>query len=581
MKKSLNILISVLLLCTLLAGCSDDTVISDGTTSPVIVETAGTVDVPETTVTGEDVTGDAVITLNGTSIMVSGTGATVEGCVVTITEPGDYVVSGTLDNGQIIVNAADEDKVKLIMNGVSIQCDTSAPIYVLSADKVIIELAEGSVNMVSDGTSYELIEGSDEPDAAIFSKDDLKIKGTGTLYVTGNYMRGIHSKDTLQIEEATIYVTAADDGLRGNNAVEITDTYIVVDAGADGIRTNNSEEEGRGYILIDGGHIEITSVLDGIQAVTDLTINTGEIVITSGGGSVNSSSDTGEDNVWGNWGGMGGGPGGDRPSDNATTVDEESAKAIKGTVSVTITGGTFVIDSSDDAIHSNGNVTISGGQFEIASGDDGVHADSTLSISAGDINLTKSYEGLEALDISISGGNISIVASDDGLNAAGGADSSSMNGRPGQNMFAGTGSGSITISDGTITVNASGDGIDSNGTIAQTGGSCVVFGPTNDGNGALDYQGTYDMDGGTMIAFGSTGMAQGSSTGSQQADLFVSLSGSAGSVLKVTDPSGTVICEQTVPKKYGCVFISTPAIKSGTTYTFYVDGTGIGSVAAQ
>ncbi|MFA7673866.1 MAG: carbohydrate-binding domain-containing protein, partial [Clostridia bacterium] len=509
MKKSLNIILSVLILCALLTGCVDETEVSESeeATSTVNVETAGTVEVPETAVTGDDVTGDAVITLNGTSITVSGTGATAEGCVVTITEPGDYVISGTLDDGQIIVNAKDEDKVRLIFNGVSIYCSTSAPIYILSAEKVIIELAEGSVNMVSDGASYVLAEGSDEPDAAIFSKDDLKIKGTGTLYVTGNYMRGIHTKDTLQIEEATVYVTAVDDGLRGNDAVEITDAYIVVDAGADGIRTNNSEEEGRGYILIDGGHIEVTSVLDGIQAVTDLTVNAGEIVITCGGGSVNSSSDTGSDSMWGNWGGMGGGPGGGRPSDNTTTTDEESAKAIKGSVSVTITGGTFIIDSSDDAIHSNGNVTINGGQFEIVSGDDGVHADSTLTISACDMNLTKSYEGLEALDIVISGGDINIVASDDGLNAAGGADSSSMNGRPGQNTFSGTGSGSITISGGTITVNASGDGIDSNGTIAQTGGSCLVFGPTNDGNGALDYQGTFDMDGGTMIAFGSTGMA--------------------------------------------------------------------------
>lgn len=252
-------------MCALLAGCSNEPIVISGnentqtnisgeTSSPVNVETAGTVEVPETTVTGEEVIGDAVITLNGTSVTVNGTGATASDCIVTITEHGDYVISGTLDNGQIIVNAADADKVKLIFNGVNIHCETSAPIYVLRADKVIIELAEGSVNMVSDGVLYVLAEGSDEPDAAIFSKDDLKIKGTGTLYVTGNYMRGIHTKDTLQIEEATIYVTAADDGLRGNDAVEIYCGYIVVDAGADGIRTNNSEEEGRGYILIYTGH---------------------------------------------------------------------------------------------------------------------------------------------------------------------------------------------------------------------------------------------------------------------------------------------------------------------------------------
>ena len=368
-----------------------------------------------------DAEGSTLIQLNGNSISVNGSGAIADESVVTINTAGTYQVSGTLKDGQIIVDTTDQENVILILAGVELTSQQSSPIYIANAEKVILTLADGTENTVTDSENYLVLDESGEPNATIFSKDDLTINGEGTLTINANYNNGIASKDDLKITGGTIYVNAVNDGIKGKDSVTIRNGLITIFAGADGIQSTNEEDVEAGVITIEGGTLNINTALDGIQAATNLFITGGEFTIISGGGSANTSENGG--GIWGNRGGM----------EGNTNKPLDSAKGLKAGVDLTITAGTFNIDSADDSIHANHSITIDGGKFLMSSGDDGIHADSSLTINNGEITLTQSYEGLESAVITINGGTIHLKASDDGINAGGGADRSSMNGRPGQN----------------------------------------------------------------------------------------------------------------------------------------------------
>lgn len=529
------------------------------------------------------ISADAEIQLNGSSVSINGSGVTADGQIVTISEAGTYVLSGTLTDGQILVNTTQEAKVRLILNGVDIKCSNSAPIYIISSPKKTeLVLPEGSVNRLEDGSEYLLSsdETADNPSAAIYSKDDLEIEGMGSLYVTGHYNKGIFSKDDLEIKGGSLYITAVDDGIRGKDSVVISAGDITVSAGGDGIRTSNETDSTKGYIDISGGTINITAALDGIQAITDLNISGGELTISSGGGSVNSSKSSGND--WRNWGG--GGKGGFRGWDKQTTetADTASAKGIKAGTAINLSGGTISIDSSDDALHSNNSVTLDGSNLTILSGDDGIHADDTLNINQGDITINKSYEGIEAVHINISGGNIRITASDDGINAAGGVDASSTTNRTtgrGMGMFSET-TGDAAFTGGTVTIDAAGDGIDVNGSVTMTGGTYIVHGPTNNGNGALDYDGSFTVNGGTLIALGSSGMAQ-SVTSTTQGVLSFTSSLSVGALIHIEDEDGNDMLTINTVKQTGCIVYTDPALESKKEYSVYIDGTLRGTLTTK
>lgn len=514
---------------------------------------------------------DTNITL-GDTISVEGNGVVIENNKITISSAGTYGISGTLKDGQIIIDAGNEDNVKLVLNGANISCSNSAPIYVKNAKNAYLVLVDGSENVITDGENYVFEdETSDEPNATIFSKDDLFISGTGKLKVNSNYNNAITSKDDLEIAEANIDITSVADGLRGKDSITISSGNININATGDGMKSNNSEDAEKGYILIKDGTINITSGEDGIQAETNATITGGDITINSGGGSENSSK---ENNSWGNWGK----PMGFGENTNSTAEnDTASAKGIKGNTLVKIDGGNINIDSSDDSIHSNSNVEINGGTINITSGDDGIHGDSTIDINAGEINITKSYEGIEAETININDGNIKVVASDDGINAAGGNDGSSVNGRPGQNNFASSGNGEINFNGGRVVVDASGDGLDANGSIYMKGGTVIVNGPENSGNGALDYDGKFEISGGLLIAAGSSGMAQSPSETSTQNSINVFTSISANTLLHIEDENGNELITFAPSKTVGSIVISSPNIKTGTTYKLYTGGESTGN----
>jgi hypothetical protein len=523
------------------------------------------------------------IMLEDDSITLDGEGATVDGSKITITSAGTYSISGTLDDGQIIVDTVDEEIVRLVLNGAEIACSTSAPIHVINAEKVVITLADSTENYITDGDSYTFEDSeSDEPNAAIFSKSDLTINGNGSLTVNANYNNGIQSKDELKITGGNIIVNAANDGIKGRDCIAIKDGDITVDAGGDGMQSNNDEDSDKGFVAIEGGTIDITAGEDGIQAETSLVISSGNITISSGGGSVNSSSNIGEEgNTWGDWGGRGGGRGMDMGMDSSDSDSSSgSAKGLKAGVDVTITGGTINIDSSDDSIHSNDSLTIGGGDITLASGDDGIHSDSTLEINGGDISITKCYEGIESAVITINDGNIHIVASDDGINAAGGVDGSSVNGRPGQNNFNLSLDHYLYINSGYIVIEATGDGLDINGSINMTGGVVIINGPTSNNNGALDYLGAFKISSGYLVAAGSSGMAMAPGTSSTQYSVMLTFSSSqpADTMVHFETEDGEAILTFVPTKEYQSIVLSSPELQNGETYIVYTRGSSTGTV---
>lgn len=506
----------------------------------------------------------STITLQGDAITLDGSGATVDGAKVTITSAGTYDISGKLSDGQIVVDTPEEETVTLILNGAAISCATSAPIYVRNADKVVITLAAGTENLVTDGSTYVLEDvNSDEPNGAIFTNGDLTINGEGSLTVVGNYNHGIVSQDDLKITGGRIDVEAANDGIKGRDSIAIKDGSITVTAGGDGLQSSNDEDSEKGYIIIEGGALTITAAKDGIQAETRLQVDGGVITIVAGGGSVSSRSG-------GGWGGRG-------MEGNANQTDE-SAKGLKAAADVTITAGTIQVSSLDDALHSNDSITISGGSLQLASGDDGVHADTALTISGGEVNITESYEGLESSDITITGGIVHLVSADDGVNAVsatGGGTFGAM--RPGGFE---TGDSSLVISDGYLVIDAGGDGLDINGTITMTDGTVIINGPTNDGNGALDYLGQFSISGGYLVAVGSAGMAEAPSSSSTQYSVIVNLSSpqAAGTVVAIEADDGTEVLAFAPTKQYQSVVFSSPELENGRTYTVYVGGSASGTL---
>jgi hypothetical protein len=587
MKKVITFfLLSTLILST--AACSSDTVQSTDTgftSQPVNgsgEETDTTLNTnQDSQITADDISGEfdnddldtnpstsdlSLIVLEGDSITFNGSGATVNASTITITSAGTYSISGTLDDGQIIVDTEDGETVQLILNGVDIACSTSAPIYVINADKTVITLADGTENVVSDGDSYVFDdEETDEPNATIFSKDDLTINGNGALTVTANYNNGITSKDDLKIASGVITINAVNDGLKGRDSIAIVDGMITIDAGGDGMQSSNEVDVEKGYIYIEGGVFDITAILDGIQAESVLKITGGDFTISSGGGSINSS----DRNDWGGWGT------GNNPDNN----DELSAKGMKAGIDVTIMGGTINIDSSDDSIHSNDSLTINSGKITLASGDDGIHSDSTLIINGGDLNITKSYEGIESAEITINDGNIHLVSSDDGINAAGGNDGSSINGRPGQNNFNAAANQHLYVNGGYIFIDAVGDGLDVNGSVDITGGDIIVNGPTSNNNGPLDYLGTFNISGGFLVAVGSAGMAQAPSTSSTQYSVIMAFSSavSAEYLIHIETENGEEILTFLPTKAYQSVLLSSPELENGSTYTVYLGGNSSGT----
>ena len=513
--------------------------------------------------------GAVYVTLSGDGITGETDGVAINGQTVTITAEGTYIFSGTLSEGQIVVDA-DKAKVQIVFDNVDITCASSAAVYVKNAEKVFVTLAEGAQNTLRNTDEYVAIDDNNI-DAVIFAKSDLTLNGTGSLTIISAEGHGIVSKDDLKIIGGTYDIIAAGHALSGKDSVRIADGTFILTAEKDGIHAENADDEEKGYIYIADGDFTITSDGDGMDASNIVQIEDGTLDITAGGGSANSLK-THESDVPGGPGGgmpqngekldgesmpqMGEKPDGENmPQDTTTDESGTSTKGIKAGGGMYLNGGTYQIDSADDSIHSNANITIADGTYTLATGDDGVHADDALIVNGGTITVTESYEGLEGLAVTINDGTIDITASDDGINTAG--EKMELNG-------------------GYIHILAGGDGVDSNGDLTINGGEIYIDGPSDNGNSAIDYgdRSSAYVNGGTLVAIGSSGMAEVMSDSSKQKVLMVKLGEQmeAGNVV-LTDSEGNVIVSYTALKTYDCVIISTAEVESGATYTLTTSGT--------
>ena len=601
-----SILVILVVLTMLFTACAADTT-TKSTTAATTTETESTVTtdstesmsaVDETDLenisveykdTDKDDTYDEAtatkISLADGATEIDGDGATVSGNVVTITSAGEYILSGSLTDGQIVVNADKEDVVQLILNNVSVTNSTGSAVYVEQAEKVVMTLPEGTVSTLSDTARAEdadTSEDSDETDdnAAIYAGDDLSFNGSGTLNINGNYKHGVKTVDDLVITGGTINITAVKEGLRGKDSVAILDGNITIEAREDGIQSSNGDDENSGWVSIDGGTLKIEAGDNGITAETVLLISAGNLDITA----------------------------------------------------------------SQDTLHSNGSIKIDDGTLVLSAEDDGAHADNTLMITGGNITVLRSYEALEGADIAISGGVMLLNAQDDGINAAGGSDNGgfdmgggqmpgqdrntdsedadetdttdssttssmstdgitemvsggpdavsgasedSADGGPGGGMterggdsFGGSGDYLISISGGYIYICVeTGDGVDSNGDIEISGGTLVVDGPTSNANAAIDMeQSSFTVSGGNIAAAGSSGMLVIPTEATQAVVTIVfDQQQAAGDAVTLTDNNGNVIMSVVPENIYQSLMLSSAELELNQTYKIAYGGTVSGN----
>jgi len=225
-----------------------------------------------------------LITMQGNNIVAEGEGAEITGSRLMITAAGTYIITGELKDGQIIVNTPADETVRIIMNGIDLTNTNGAPFFVQNAGKVVVTLAEETVNTFTDGEEYLLPDKNIMPDAAFFSCSDLTINGSGSLVVFGKYKHGLVSKKDLKIINAKIKVNAAEVGIRGSELLAIRDAILTVKAGSDGIQVVSEADPKRGLVVIKGGKIDIYAILKGIVAAENLVVVDGEITIESGSG---------------------------------------------------------------------------------------------------------------------------------------------------------------------------------------------------------------------------------------------------------------------------------------------------------
>jgi hypothetical protein len=364
------------------------------------------------------------ITLNGSSAAVSGSGVNISGSTVTITSAGTYIISGSLSDGQIVIAASDSDKVQLVLNNAEINCNTSAAIYVKSADKVFVTLPAGTTNSLGGGTEY--VQTDDNTvDGVIFSKSDLTLNGTGTLKIDADYRHGIVTKDTLCITGGTYVIDAVKTCLAGKDGIKILDGSFTLTAGSKGLNSGNDDDAKEGSIYIAGGtftikseddsiHADGSCIIaggtytiaagdDGIHASYDTIITDGSITITDSyegiegrritvsGGTINlTASDDGINAATGGNSDEQRMPGGQKPSgmdmDNKGQAPA-SRSASDDDVYVKITGGTITVNAGGDGIDSNGNLYITGGTVYVAgptsNGDGALDYEEEASITGG------------------------------------------------------------------------------------------------------------------------------------------------------------------------------------------------------
>ncbi len=541
-QKMCSALLALLLvLLPVLSGCSasnedlptdSDTTISNPATGEALIPPPAP---PSASTQRPTRPATTQITLADNAIVVNGSGASVNGNTLTISEDGVYEITGTLSDGQILIDAPDSAVVELVLSGIHVSNSKNAAIYCKNCDDLFISLTENTRNIISDARDYIYDDTvKEEPNAALFSKTDLNIGGTGWLTVNANFKHGIYTKDDLVIEGGGFRVNAVADAIKGKDSITVLNGRFEITSGGDAFQASNADGAAFGYVQITNGDFVIRSVGDAIQAETSLVISDGRFDITTDGTPAGRSN---------------------------------SQKGLKAGTLLTVENGSFRIISKDDAVHSDVDVKIGGGTFYIETKDDGIHADRNLYINGGEIEIPVCYEGFEGTVIEINGGKSYIKASNDALSAAAGT--------PEAEAFEGRGGNPYVqawIRGGELEASAGGDVVDSNGNIYVTGGTLRLSAPPYpDYEGSLLCNGDVTISGGNIAAVGCMGV---NVYWDKQPILWFSHTNEivAGSTLSIRDADGNVLLELATRSDAVQSVYTTPDFKVGETYSLYIDG---------
>ncbi len=483
---------------------------------------------------------DAGATANNSSVIVSGKTAT-------ITTGGTYILSGTVTDGALIVQANPTDKVQLVLRGLSVTASTTAPICILEADKVVVTLADGTQNILSNTGGFSTAPNI-EVDAALFSMADLSLNGNGYLTVNAPTGKGISSKDDLVFTGGNYVITSGGHGLDANNSIRIQNTAMTITAGKDAIHSEHLTDAAKGFVYIVNGSYTITAAQDGISASAYLLVKDGNFAIKSGGGSSNGT--------------------------HGSSSIRMSGKGLKSAQTVLLEAGTYDINSADDAIHADANVCVRGGSYNIKSGDDGLHAGKIVQVLAGQLQIPTCYEGVEGLAVDLVGGAIHITSSRDGINVGGGTDGSTAAVVDPITQTPSDTNGNLYIAGGEVGISAENDCIDVNGSIVITGGTVILCATTATNTPVLDYDVSATITGGTFLA---TGLYQNAiqpfSATSTQGVVMVTLGRqNSHTALTITDSAGTALISHTPIYSYQTVVFSAPSVVKGATYTVNAKG---------
>lgn len=549
-------------------------------------------------------------TIDLDSLNVTGNGISVSDNVITITDGGDFTVTGTLEDGQIVINS--DSKVKLRLSDMSLTNPNGAAIYVKSADKAYITISDGTQNYLADGETYTTDDEKEK--ACITARDNLEIKGNGSLTIQGNHNHGIDGADSVEIENGNITITAKNDGIHVNDTLQISGGTINITAEGDGMQSDE-------IVDITGGTINVTTT----GAVSSTTTDFGGRDTAAGAAQITDEErQSMREEMQKQFEAA---QAQEIEDDNS---DDVTSKGIKADWMLDISDGEITVNSTDHSIHCASDLNIKGGTINLTSEvKKGISAHGDIVIDNGDITINKSTEGIESKQIlTINGGNISITASDDGLNAGGNSMDDMFGGggfgkefdqnidnnvqmppndmrggremvqpdmqdgneftppdmQDGGQMPGGPGGRTesneidsehhIQINGGYIYINAQGDGIDSNGSLVIDGGTVIVDGPTGGGDSALDSDGAIMVNGGEVIAVGAAGMVEAPNSYSAQNVLNLTLSSSAeaGNKIEIKNSSGDTIMSYTPAKNYRSVIYSSPNLVTGEEYTVYTDG---------
>lgn len=484
-------------------------------------------------------------------------GVTVEDGTLTITKAGTYKLSGEYQ-GQIKVETADSDAVRLVLDNANITNSSGAALNVVNADEVILYSASGTTNTISDGADYTAT-GEDDPDAVVYSKADLTIAGEGTLKVNGNHEDGIHTSDGLVIASGTLEVNAANTGIKGKDYVDILGGTINVTAQQDGIKSTNDTDEGQGWTRLSNGTVTVNAGDDGFKA--------SRVVEISGGSLTVEQSDEGIEAQYINV------SGGDV---NVTSADDGMNASLKTSDSESTDSSANTSDTANQQQNNQQQGSIPGGQ---QSGTSGTAQQQNNTQNQGNQNMGQPP--------AMPGGNAQDGTSQNGTTGTG----QQGMGQPPQGGMPGGGGGTfevvdaaINVSGGHVTVNAEGDGIDSNGVTTLSGGTLIVNGPSQGGNAALDTNGDLLLNGATVLSGSTADMFEAPSTNSTSGYLKLTNSSGfeQGSTVQVADSSGKVVANYKVTKSnVQLVLVSSSSIVKGQSYTVYTTTSAVDSNAAS